>query len=150
LNPSGSAPSAGAAGRQPRTPIGEGDEVVEWRRDRRREKAGDAASEQPPGHAVERREVAHRVVASPPVDVQVDETRRDIRTAGVGRHPVGELDRRDVFVLDNDPTRDNGILEDEAAAEDGLGHEFGAAATGPSASGPSTSNWTSRPYRPAA
>ena len=93
----------GAVGRgtgQPRPdPLGEGGQVVERRRTavgrndvtpRRR-----SARAMPSSAA----RVAHRVVAAPAVDVEVDEPGRDERSAGASLVAAGvELDRRDPAV----------------------------------------------------
>ena len=72
-------------------------------------------AQQGAGHAVERGRVAHRVVAAPAVDVDVDEPRRDERAVR-GRRVV--LHGRDPAVRDLDPPRFDPVLEDEPAADD--------------------------------
>ena len=124
LNPSGSAPSVGASGQPGPDALGERGELVERRGHGGRQERGHAASEQRAGHAVERGAVAHRVVAAPAVDVDVDEARRD-DTARPPPSPVVEVDRGDPPVLDRDPAGRHPIVEDQATA-DGRGRRSAA------------------------
>ncbi len=110
----------GAVGRAVREPspdaLGEGDQLVQRRGHGGRQERGHAATQEPPGHAVERVAVAHRVVAAPAVDVEVDEARRDERAAlrwlvVEGRPPRSTRPRRDRAA--HDP-----IVEHEPAADD--------------------------------
>ena len=96
----------------------------------RRQEPGHPAPQQVAGHPVEGLRAAHRVVAAPAVDVDVDEPGRDVwqllgrrRTRGPSRSAVDRLDRLDRFdlgdpaVLDGDPAGLDPVVEDEATAD---------------------------------
>ena len=114
LNPSGSAPSAGASGSHARTRSANATSsssgaVTAVGRNEVTPRRSSAAR-----HAVERRAIAHRVVAAPAVDVDVDEPRGDVRPVRV-RLGV-DVDRDDPAVLDRDPADRDPIVEDQPAA----------------------------------
>ena len=103
LNPSGSAPSpaprAASRGRGRRTrPASSSGAVTAVGRNDVTPCRSSAA-----GHPVERRRVAHRVVAAPAVDVDVDEARARCTAARRRRRAVVERDRGDQPVLDHEP-----------------------------------------------
>ena len=60
--------------------------------------------------------IAHRVVAAPAVDVDVDEARGD-DTDRPSRRLVVELDRGDPPVLDRDPAARDPVVEDQPAGD---------------------------------
>ena len=112
LKPSGSAPSVGAPGIQPRTEsanavsaskeavtdVGRND--VTPRRARARAMPSSASR------------AAHGVVAAPAVDVDVDEAGRD---GDVRRGARVVLDGRDAVILDDDVAGPHPVRQDEAA-----------------------------------
>ncbi len=63
------------------------------------------------GHPVERREITHRVMPAPAMDMHVDKTGRKVWL--VTRHCVVEVDGRDPAVLDRDSASRDLIVEDE-------------------------------------
>src|SRR6185369_28427 len=100
--------------------VGKGVELRHRRGPRRREERGYALAEQGPGHAVEVLHGTHRRVAAPAMDVDVDESRSQVRQAGRSidcRGSVVELHRNDRVVLDRDDAWRDAALEDEAPAE---------------------------------
>ena len=118
LNPSGCAPSSGASGSQPgparrrRSSVADGRLTAVGRndvtpRDRRRA-----------GHPVERARVAHRVVAAPAVDVDIDEPGRDV----AGRGTSAAASSRSIAVISPSVTSivaaGHPVVEDEPPADD--------------------------------
>ena len=107
------------------------------------------------GHAVERRAIAHRIVAAPTVHVHVDESRRDQRI--VARRLVLKIDADDPPVIDVDPAARVAIVQDQPSGDDArCSRGYRIASTGiPSCtstvpgSSASTSNCTCRAYRSA-
>jgi len=132
--------------RHPRThALGEGGQVVERRRDGGGQERGHAATEQGPCHPIEGVPVAHRVVAAPAMDVHVDETGCDV--GGILRNAgCVDIHGRDEPVIDRHAPRSDAVIEDQPP-RDRMRRQPGKGAV--SSSGSSTSNWTSRPYRPA-
>src|SRR5262249_46568845 len=87
----------------------------------------------------------HRFMAAPPVDVEIDEAGRDERPmVGVD---IFEADGGDDAVLDREPSARHTIVKDQAAFDHRGAHDRGSIVSG---AAPSTSNWTSSPYRPPA
>ena len=72
------------------------------------------------GHPVERGAVAHRVVTTAAVDVDVDEARSEVgegRVGGAFGGRVVEVDRRDDAVRDGHAPDGDAIVEDQAPDE---------------------------------
>ena len=132
--------AVGRRGRHPcPDPVGEGGERVEWRRDRGRQERRHAPPKERLRHAIQGVGIAHRIVAAPAVDMDVDEPGRD-----VGQTVVGglQVDGSDPAVLDRDTPALHPVVEDEPAADDLGGHSGEPLG---SKSGSSTSNCTSSP-----
>jgi hypothetical protein len=132
----------GAVRRRDRAPVAdprrERGECLEWRAGRGRQEGRDAVPREGAGHAGQRVHVAHRVMAAPAVDVDIDE-------AGCQERPVDDglvdLDRGDDVVLDREPPADDALLEDESPDE--LGRPAHRAAPRSGVAGSSTSKSTS-------
>ena len=131
----------GRRGRHPcPDPVGERRERIEWRRDRGRQERRHAPPKERPRHAIQGVGIAHRIVAAPAVDMDVDEPGRDVGQAVVGG--CVQVDGSDPAVLDRDMPARHPVVEDEPAADDLVGHSGEPPG---SKSGSSTSNCTSSP-----
>ena len=121
LNPSGSAPSVGRVRQPGPDALGEGDER---RRAARVTAVGrndvTPAAQQRPAMPSSAAAIAHRVVAAPAVDVDVDEPGRDVRAVRRGA-ASSSVDRRDPPVLDRDPAVRDPVVEDQPTADDVAG-----------------------------
>ncbi len=96
---------------------------------------------QVPGHPAEVRRAAHRVVAAATVDVDIDEARGEVGDRCPSRSIAVHLDRDDDAPFDHDPTRHDGVGEDQSPGED-RGVRAHASSSGVTTSGASTSNAT--------